>query len=398
MCLLSRTGTINAPSYRKTKMAELFDKFTTATALYDAFQKAKRESHWKDSVQRFGMSILQNVFALKKELRSGEYEQRPCVVFTLRERGKTRLIKSLCIRDRIVQRALCERVLNPIFERSLIYDNGASVKGKGISFTRNRLSAHLRKFVRKHGVSGYILKIDFSKFFDNIDHDLAFEALKKKINDVQVLSTLRAIFCGFRVDASSLSDAEIEALEMQPLNLLTLAPSKEGRKILNRSLGIGSQVSQIIGIYYPTPIDFHCKVKRRCKYYGRYMDDIYIIHENKKFLESVLEEVKALSRELRLFINERKTTITPLKRGFTFLKVKYDILSTGRILKRMCRDSFVRERKRLHVYRRLLDEGKIDRRIASNYYQSYRGQTRRFASHRSLRNLDALYNNLFVEN
>ena len=399
MFLHSCIETINAPSYstNETKaMSELFDKFTSATALYDAYQKAKKESAWKGSVQRFEMSILQNVFRLQKQLRSNTYKQNPFVSFILHERGKTRLVKAVCIRDRVVQRSLCDNVLEPILHPKLIHDNGASIIGKGMAFTRRRLVQHLSEFHRKHGTNGYILKIDFSKFFDNIDHVLALKMLAKEIDDVRTLEILELFFSSFKIDVSALSDAEIQEYESRPVDLLMLPKSTRGRHYLNRSLGIGSQVSQIIGIYYPTPIDFFCKVKKRCRYYGRYMDDIYILHESKEYLAEVLEGVKKIAKNLRLFISDKKTRITPLSHGFKFLKVRYNILPSGKILQRLTRDAFTRERRRLNTYRRLLDAGRITRLDARNFYQSYRGQAKHFATHRSLRNLDALYTELFV--
>lgn len=399
MFLHSCIETDNAPSYltNETKpMSELFDEFTSATALYDAYQKAKRESAWKGSVQRFEMSILQNVFKLQKQLRSGTYKQNPFVSFILHERGKTRLVKAVCIRDRVVQRSLCDNVLEPILHPKLIHDNGASITGKGMAFTRRRLVQHLSEFYRKHGTSGYILKIDFSKFFDNIDHELALKKLANEIDDVRTLEILELFFDSFKIDVSALSDAEIQEYESKPVDLLTLPKSTRGERFLNRSLGIGSQVSQIVGIYYPTPIDFFCKVKKRCRYYGRYMDDIYIIHESKEYLAEVLEGVKKIAKELRLFVSDKKTRITPLAHGFKFLKVRYNILPSGKILQRLTRDAFIRERRRLNTYKRLLNDGRVTRLDVHNFYQSYRGQAKQFATHRSLRNLDALYTELFV--
>lgn len=55
------------------------------------------------------------------------------VEFDVNERGKTRHIKSPSIRDRVLQRAVCDYVLEPVLYSKLIYDNGASVKGKALS-------------------------------------------------------------------------------------------------------------------------------------------------------------------------------------------------------------------------------------------------------------------------
>lgn len=379
-------------------MCDYFDKFTDANSLYEAFQESKRESYWKGSVQKFEKYLLTNIFDLQKELRSGAYEQKPFVEFVLNERGKTRRIKATHIRDRVVQRALCDTVLNPCLQPSLIYDNGASLKGKGIDFTRRRLQCHLERFVRKHGKSGYILKIDFSKFFDNIDHELVLQAVGKKIDDPRVMVLLERLIDSFAIDVSDLSDDEVAEFEHGPIDLIRHRESEKGEKFLHRSVGIGSQISQIIGIYFPTPIDFHCKVKRQCRFYGRYMDDIYVIHENKKFLEKLLSEIKEIARELKLFMNPKKTTITPLRSGFTFMQVRYNITDTGRITKRLSGQVFARERRRLKAYRRLLDNGRVTRADIRNFYQSFKGAARKFSAYRGIRNLDQLYTELFVNN
>ncbi len=377
-------------------MSELFDKFSSADTLYRSFYLAKKDSQWKGSVQSFERYIFLNILRLQRELRSGTYHQLPNSTFMIHERGKPRLIKAQHIRDRVVQRALCDEVLNPLLEPSLIYDNGASIAGKGITFTRNRLQCHLEKFFRKHGANGYILKIDFSKFFDNIDHELALKAIAKRIDDPQIMAIVEHIVDSFKIDISNLTEGEAKALENKPFDSLKHEEPKEGKRYLRRGMGIGAQVSQTIGIFYPTPVDFYCKVKRQCKYYGRYMDDIYIIHEDKEFLEDVLKGILEVAKELRLFVNPKKTTITPLSRGFTFMKVRYSYTETGHIVKRLTAEAFTRERRRLKTYRRLLDAGRVTRRDVANFYQSFRGAAKRFDSHRSLRNLDRLYNELFV--
>ncbi len=379
-------------------MSDYFDKFTNANSLYQAFLDSRRESHWKGSVQKFEKYILTNIFDLQKELRCGTYKPMPFTEFLLRERGKTRRIKATNIRDRIVQRSLCDTVLNPCLCPSLIYDNGASLKGKGIDFTRRRLQCHLEKFIRKHGKNGYILKIDFSKFFDNIDHELVLQAIGRKIDDPRVMALLERLIDSFAIDVSDLSADEIAEFDHRPIDLVKHHESGKSEKFLHRSIGIGSQISQIIGIYFPTPIDFHCKVRRQCKFYGRYMDDIYVIHEDKAFLEQLLSEIKEIATDLKLFINPKKTTIMPLRSGFTFMQVRYSISETGKIVKRLKGEAFTRERRRLKTYRRLLDEGRITRADARNFYQSFRGTAKKFAAYRSIRNLDQLYTELFVNN
>ena len=377
-------------------MGICFDRITDHDALYRAFVKSKEGVDWKESVQRYEASVFRNLDLLRRKLLDGTYRQLPFVEFDLSERGKTRHIKSMHISDRIVQRVICDEVLVPVLGRGLIYDNGASVEGKGISFARSRLQCHLEKSIRRHGVDGYVLKGDFSKFFDNIDHDLVLRAVAEKIDDPLFMGLLEQLIASFRIDASALSDDEIAYYETHPVDLLNFPRSDEGRVFIDRSLGIGSQISQILGIFYPTPIDHLVKVTNRCAYYGRYMDDFYVIHRDREFLRDLQAQILDEAQRLKLFLNERKTGVIPLKRGFTHLKVKYNITPTGGIIKRLTPDSFIRERRRLKAYSKIVGERMTYREVA-NAYQSWRGNAAQFQSHRSVQKMDRLYNTLFVQ-
>lgn len=99
--------------------------------------------------------------------------------------------------------------------------------------------------------------------------------------------------------------------------------------------------------FYPSRIDNYCKIVKSLKYYGRYMDDIYIIHPDKKYLQQLLLELKEIADELGLVINMKKTRICKIDRTFTYLKIKYTLLEDGTIVKKLHRDSIVRERRRL---------------------------------------------------
>ncbi len=124
--------------------------------LDDAFNKCKKGVTWKASVQKFEANKFAHLNKMRKEIESETYKQAPFYAFDINERGKQRHIKSLMIYDRVLQRALCDAILEPTFYKYLIYDNGASVKGKGVNFARERLKAHLQKYYRKHGSVGYV--------------------------------------------------------------------------------------------------------------------------------------------------------------------------------------------------------------------------------------------------
>jgi len=372
-----------------------------ANNFLDAFHKCKKGSIWKESVQRYRINRLRNIYRQGIEIANNEYEQKPFNEFPLSERGKTREIKAIHIDDRVVLRNLCDNILTPKLNKYLIYDNGASVKGKGIHFTRNRLETHLRKYFRKYGTNeGYILLIDFTKFFDNVQHDKLLEEFEKRINDKELLSFIRKLIDSFKIDVSYLNDDEYKYCMSTVFNSILYAYTDKklltGKKYMGKSIGIGSQLSQISGLIYPTRIDNYCKIVKGLTYYGRYMDDIYVIHSDKEFLKKLLNEIEAICKEYGIFINKKKTQIVKLTKTFTFLKTRYNLTNTGKVIKRMSKDSISRERRKLKKFKALLDEGKMSYKDIEEAYGSWRGNLKYYKSYHTLRNMDKLYNDLFI--
>lgn len=373
------------------------DAISDPNNLLDAFRKASNGSIWKSSVQKYEINLLKNIRQTQLDLQNNNYRQGEFLEFELNERGHNRHIKALGIADRVVQRALCDEVLMPQLGKYLIYDNGASQKDKGVEFCRRRLETHLHKYYRKYGSDGYFLHIDFRKFFDNIRHDKLLAAFSDKLDDDSVMPVLENMVQSFKIDISysdkDLTDQVFNSMEYAKIP----ADLKTGKRYMAKSMGIGSQVSQAAGVFFPTKIDTYCKVVRGCKFYGRYMDDIYIIHHDKEFLRSVLDGVREQSAEIGLFINEKKTQIFKLRHGFAFLKIKYNLTETGKIIKRPARDNITRQRRKMKKFRKLVDEGAMSIEDARNEVKSWLGANENLNAYRTCQNIRQLYKDLFGE-
>lgn len=336
-------------------MGELFDKMTSAEALMEAYRLSCIGSDWKESVQRYGVEVWANTWKLQTELRNGTYRQKPFVEFDISERGKKRHIKAVSIDDRVVQRSLCDNVLTPCTDPYLIYDNGASQKGKGVSFTRRRLKEHLAWHYRRHGNEGYIVLTDFHNFFGSLNHDYLLSEYERVIPDDEVM------------------------------NLIRYLVSLNGEV----GLGIGSQISQNAGVFYPTRLDQYFKTVRAIKPYAAYMDDRYAIFPTKEEAHEYLKEFHEQSELIKLEVNEKKTQIVPLSKGFTFLKYRYSVTDSGKIIEKPGKETFIRERRRLKKYK---GKGLPDATI-ENAYKSWRGNLTK--SHYRIKKMDELYKDLY---
>jgi len=343
-----------------------FSLITDPNNLHKAFLSSRKGVMWKESTQRYEMNVFHHIWDTKRRLEAGESVQSGFVEFTLHERGKIRHIKSVHITERVVQKCLCDQVLVPILTNTLIHDNGASIKGKGIHFAIRRLITHLCRFYRQNGYSndGYALTIDFKKYFDSVQHSILMNQVQQHVHDRKVLS--------LSWDFIKVFGAGI-------------------------SLGLGSQVSQIFAIFHPNKLDHLIKEKLRIKFYGRYMDDLYLIHSDKEYLKKCLDKIKDVCDTLGITINEKKTRIFHLHEGLLFLKGKYYLLENGRVLRKPTKDSAKRMRRKLRSFRKLIDAGRMKFADLRTSYQSWRGNfIRRFNAYQTVKNMDSLYDELFV--
>lgn len=346
--------------------AMTLEELVSLKHLNDAFYRCSVISHWKESTQRYRTNLLLNNVTLRNEVLNGTYRVSKTIDFTLSERGKTREIHAPIIRDRVLQKVVVQHILIPYLARPLIYDNYASLERRGTTFARKRFEILLRRYMAKHGIDGYILQIDIRKYFDSIDHKTLKRMVRERIHEPPEIMRL----IDYLIDTSS--ETEV-------------------------GLNLGAEAPQIFAIYYLSVVDSWLKIVKGVKYYGRYMDDIFILSDSKEELKALLVEIKARLGELKLAVNEKKTHIVKLKHGFTYLQIKYNINESGKIIKRPTRAKIVRERRRLKRFRGLCDEGRMKEYDVLNCYKSWRQSMLEDcnACYATIQSMDTLFRSLF---
>lgn len=294
--------------------------------LYEAGKNCCKGVMWKNSTQCYAARIITNTASTHDTLMKREFKSRGFHDFDLIERGKLRHIRSVHISERVVQRCLCDNILVPTFSHSFVYDNAASLKGKGVDFAMDRLNTHLHRFYRKFGVDGLnngaVLTGDFSDFFNSAPHKIIYDETARRIHDRDV----GRLACQFMEDFGDVG------------------------------FGLGSQVSQIDALMVASPLDHFIKEKLR---------------------------------------NKKKTKISPLRGGVKFLKTKFFLTDTGKVVRKMNRKSPVKMRKKLRIFRKWIDDGRFTIKDVETAYQSWRGHMIRGNSTLVLRKMDAFYKTLF---
>ena len=371
-----------------------------ANNLYKAYRASIKGSKWKETTQKFIMNFLRYIFSIQEELLNRTLQNGPTEEFSLSERGRVRPITSIQIKDRIVRHALCDEVILPEVKKHIIYDNCASIKGRGISRQRFRFEVHLRKYYKLHGNEGWILFGDFSKFYDNIIHEIAKRELLKLFDDDKFIGwLLTLIFDGFKIDVSYMTDEEYANCMESTFNKneYRKIPKEKltGEKWMAKSVNIGDQLSQIVGIYYPYRIDNYVKYVMSQKFYGRYMDDWYVMNPDKQVLLNILDGIRTIANELGIHINEKKTRIVKISSTYKFLQIRYTLTKDGKNIKRINPDRVTAMRRKLKKLAVKVRNNEIDYDGVENMFRGWMGSFYKLMSSQQRKNLIGLYEDLF---
>ena len=234
-------------------------------------------------------------------------------------------------KDRVILWCFCKNSLEPRIQKRLIYDNVACRVGKGTQFGVDRLAYFLKHEYLKVGSNDiYYLKCDIKKYFPNINHNMLLEKLKR---------------LGFSKDEMWLIEKFV----------------REQPNSTNTGLALGNQSSQWFALFYLNSVDRLIKEKLRIKSYIRHMDDMVLIHKNKKYLQKCLIEIdKFCNKELKLSLN-KKTQIGKVSNGIDFIGFRHILTSKGRVITKMRGSSKLRLKRYLKTLSKLEEKGIVDK-------------------------------------
>ena len=357
--------------------------------LYAGFLKARRGKRGKASVAKFEANLLEAICLLSEMLKNRTYKPSDYFVFRVYE-PKERVVMTNAFKDKVVQHSLCDNILEPAFSRAFIRDNYASQRGRGTHDGLYRLEEFMRSYYFSHKAKaeregreeglprpapqaadyadGWVLKCDISKYFYSIQHEPLKQMVRQYVKSPGVLW---------------LVDMIIDSTE-------------------NPGVPIGNQTSQWFAVMYLSGLDHFIKEKLGIRYYGRYMDDFYLIHEDKAYLQYCRREIERYVARLGLTLNNKtnKAKSSRRKRNLSLrVNALRQIHNTPARFHglRQYRHSKSNEQRKLKKQRALLDRGKITMREIKQSYGSWRSHAEKGNCYHLIREMDQLYKTLFEE-
>lgn len=285
------------------KIKHVFDLIFSDDNLYGAIQDASKGRRYNKDVLRVQHDIWNVIEQIQQDVRSGKYTIDKYYIFYVYE-PKKRMIMSITFYHRIVQWAIY-RVINPLLVKGYIKDTYGCIPGRGSLAAMQRLRYWIKSVEHKPG-TWYYLKLDISKYFYRISHEVLKEILARKIKDQQLLQVLYNII-----------DCQHTPFGLPPGKGPGEVPLEE--RLYDVGMPVGNLLSQVFANIYLDALDQFCKRTLCIHFYVRYMDDIIILSDSKEQLHMWKAEIqKFVETTLRLSLNQ-KTCIRPISQGIEFV-------------------------------------------------------------------------------
>lgn len=298
--------------------------------LLRAYKDARKNKRGRAYQLKFEFNLEDNLILLRDELINCSYKPQSSNCFVIHE-PKMREVFAANFRDRIVHH-LFYNYTHTLFERTFIYDSYSCIKKRGTHFGIKRLQHHILSESKGYSKECYVLKIDIKGYFMNINRNILLELCRNSLAKMQMhKSYVEGKTWGELLDYEFIDYLLEVIISTNPVcdcNILgnmsdwDNLPKSKSLFFSKESCGlpIGNLSSQLFSNIYMNIFDQYVKRDLKCKHYGRYVDDAYIVSADKEELKKLVPQISEfLNKKLGLNLNVNKVKILNVKFGIEFL-------------------------------------------------------------------------------
>ncbi len=288
--------------------------------LFKAYYNARKNKRNTINQLKFEIAYEQNIFQLYESIISYSYKPKRSICFVVNNPVKREIFAAdFC--DRVVHH-LIYNYISPIFEKTFINDSYSCRIGKGTHYGIKRIDHFIRSCSQNYIQNCYILKLDIKGYFMAMNKTILFNKVKTELIKQKHKITFDLPLVLYLIEQTIYNDSTQNCLvkgkksDWQGLpNSKSLFYSKP-----DCGLPIGNLTSQLFGNVYMNHFDHWVKQSLGIKYYGRYVDDFILIHNNKEYLKSLIEPIRSyLKSALQLTLHPNKIHLQHYSKGVKYL-------------------------------------------------------------------------------
>ncbi|MEI6095698.1 MAG: reverse transcriptase/maturase family protein [Gammaproteobacteria bacterium] len=311
--------------------------------LFEAYADCRTNKRNTMNALSFELDYEHELITLCEDINVGRYQPGRSIAFIV-DKPVKREIFAADFRDRVVHHLIINK-LNPLFEKTFIYDSYACRKGKGTHVGIQRIDRFIRQCSLNYTTDCYVLKLDIQGFFMAIDKNILWKKLRYFITPHyhQDDKTILLSLCHKILANNPTKNCFIKGRRQ---NWSDLPPDKSlFHSTKGCGLPIGNLTSQIFANVYLNALDHYVKHDLSMRYYGRYVDDFVLVHQDREYLRALIPIITDfLMCTLKLTLHPRKIYLQHYSKGVPFLGViiRPNHISSGKRIKGNFYDAIAR--------------------------------------------------------
>ena len=175
--------------FHYTSKMSLTTQLCQSETLHAAWRKVRANKGGPGSdgvtIQQFETNLTKHLRQLSRELTEERYYPLPVQKFTMKkENGGTRELSVLTLKDRIVQRAVCD-LISPIYEAKFLDCSFGYRPGRGVPHAVAQVNA-----IRAGGYE-WVVDADIENFFDTLESRILMRFLRATIKESPILRLIQ---------------------------------------------------------------------------------------------------------------------------------------------------------------------------------------------------------------
>ena len=274
MTILPSIGNVSIP-VGKTIIEQMVERANMLTAYKKVCSNKGSPGIDKMTVEELMPYLRKHWAVIKIQLLNGTYKPQAVKQVSIpKPNGGERLLGIPTVLDRLIQQAL-HQVLNPYFEPTFSENSYGFRAGK----SAHQAILQAKKY-QSEGKS-WVVDMDITKFFDEVNHDRLIMRIKQRVNDKGLLQLIRRY-----LKTGIMKDGVITVKE--------------------QGTPQGSPISPLLSNIVLDELDK--ELERRGHSFCRYADDCNIYVGSKRAAERVMESIMHfIEKKLKLRVNKDKS-------------------------------------------------------------------------------------------
>ena len=285
----------------------------------EAYFDCRRNKRNTQNQLRFEINYEQECIRLWDDLETRNYRPGRSIAFVV-DRPVKREIFAADFRDRVVHHIIARRIY-PLLEKQFHKDSYSTQKGKGTLYGQERIAMHMKDCSENYTKDCYVMKLDIQGFFMSIDKQRLFERTMLFLSRFVPKESQWYQELHFMISQTIFNRPEVNCIRKMPRSRWKdLPPNKS---LFNtdgtHGLPIGNFTSQLLALLYLDPLDHQMTGNWEIVHYGRYVDDMVMIHPDENVLLDVKDKVNQWLCGQNLTLHPRKFYLQHYRKGVAFI-------------------------------------------------------------------------------